>query len=272
MVIGYSMNSPLDQLFLDKSWLFLRILNSKWSSAEEETLRIIKLLENLNVKRGSRILDLGCGNGRITVYLAKYGYRVTGVDYSKAFIEDARRKAIEHNVDVEFLVGDARRIDELFEEELFDATIMYWTTIIGYYLDPEIDRMIMEKILKITRNNGYLLILNHASHESMNCRIGYCGQASYYLDIDEETAMIEKPLFDPVKSIMDTTWIFYRKKNKDLEYIDEVSFQLRLYTLHEIIELAEKAGWKYIEAYSNLETLRPYIPGRSGLNVVFKKQ
>jgi len=273
-VIGYSKNSPLDELFLDKSWLFLRILDSRWANAEEETRRIIKLLEKLGVERGSKILDLGCGNGRIAVHLAKHGYRVVGVDYSKVFIEDAKKKAEEHGVsdNIEFIIGDARRIDELFNENIFDATIMYWTTIIGYYLDPEVDRMILEKIWHVTRKGGYLLILNHASQELISCRTGYCGQASYYLDIDGELAMIEKPVYDPIRSVVKTTWVFYRKKGKNLEYIDEASFELRLYTLHEIIELAEKAGWTYVEAYGSLETLKPYIPGRSGLNIVFRKQ
>src|SRR5579875_3434414 len=33
--------------------------------------------------KGARILDLGCGYGRITLELARRGYRVTGLDYSR---------------------------------------------------------------------------------------------------------------------------------------------------------------------------------------------
>ncbi|MGY2894654.1 class I SAM-dependent methyltransferase [Deinococcus sp. UYEF24] len=41
---------------------------------------------------GARILDLGCGTGRITLRLAAAGHRVTGVDPAEASLEAARRK------------------------------------------------------------------------------------------------------------------------------------------------------------------------------------
>ncbi len=54
------------------------------------------------------MLDLMCGNGRISINLAKLSYKVVGIDISPMYIEDARGRAKEHNVaeDVKFLVGD----------------------------------------------------------------------------------------------------------------------------------------------------------------------
>ncbi len=268
--IGYE--SGLDKLFLDKSWLFLRVLNYRWSSGEREAGYIARLFNKYGLSSGSKILDLGCGNGRIAIHLAMKGYRVVGVDYSKDFIDDARAKASQYNVEenVEFIVGDAREIDELFEPETFDATYLYWTTILGYYLDPEIDKMILEKIYRITRSEGYLFILNTASYESLAYLTSHCGVASYYTEIDDEIVLIEKP--EPVfeESLMKTTWIFYRRRNRDLEYIDEISFKLRLYSFPELLRMAESTGWRYVEAYSSIASLTPYKPSR-GFNIVFKK-
>jgi len=42
---------------------------------------------------GSRLLDLGCGTGRLTMALAAAGHDVTGVDPARAMLEVARRKA-----------------------------------------------------------------------------------------------------------------------------------------------------------------------------------
>jgi len=40
--------------------------------------------------------------------------------------------------------------------------------------------------------------------------------------------------------------------------------------LHEIIEIAETAGWSYIEAFSNPITLEPFNPSLGGLNITFR--
>ncbi len=77
-------------------------------------MSVKRILESLGISEGSLILDLGCGNGRISVNLAKLGFRVVGVDISPIFIEDAVEKARLHGVEgrVVFRVGDARRVDE----------------------------------------------------------------------------------------------------------------------------------------------------------------
>ena len=48
------------------------------------------LIDHLNCDPGARVLDVPCGNGRLSFELAKRGLRVTGVDISEEFIEEAR--------------------------------------------------------------------------------------------------------------------------------------------------------------------------------------
>ena len=57
---------------------------------------------------GDPILDLGCGTGRITLPLAKAGWRVTGLDRSSAMLDVARARVAANNsiADVEFIEAD----------------------------------------------------------------------------------------------------------------------------------------------------------------------
>ena len=46
----------------------------------------------LSLEPMAQVLDLGCGNGRHAILLAKKGYRVTGIDYSQGALEMARER------------------------------------------------------------------------------------------------------------------------------------------------------------------------------------
>src|SRR5438128_2141453 len=54
--------------------------------------------------RGLTVLDLGCGTGRHTVWLAAAGANVTAVDFSEGMLEEARRKP--QAAGVRFIVHD----------------------------------------------------------------------------------------------------------------------------------------------------------------------
>jgi ubiquinone/menaquinone biosynthesis C-methylase UbiE len=56
-------------------------------------------------------LDIGCGTGDNSVYLAKHGWRVTGVDYVSKPLEAARAKAKAAGVTVDFRQADATRLE-----------------------------------------------------------------------------------------------------------------------------------------------------------------
>ena len=62
------------------------------------------LIDLLDPGPGDRILDLGCGDGELTLRLAARGCRVIGVDRSAAFVAAARRRGVSAQV------ADARRL------------------------------------------------------------------------------------------------------------------------------------------------------------------
>ncbi len=69
----------------------------------DRTTREIDFIENqLNSAPGARILDVGCGFGRHSIELARRGYIVTGIDPSAALITEARKRAAQAAVTVDF--------------------------------------------------------------------------------------------------------------------------------------------------------------------------
>lgn len=66
------------------------------------------LIEQWARTLGGPLLDLACGTGRMALRMAAQGYHVTGVDIVPEMIAQARRKAAERAVSVEWVVADAR--------------------------------------------------------------------------------------------------------------------------------------------------------------------
>lgn len=71
---------------------------------------LLKIFGKYSRNKVKDILSLGCGTGGHDLILAKKGYQVTGVDVSKQMIEIARKKAVEKNVKIEFILSDLKKL------------------------------------------------------------------------------------------------------------------------------------------------------------------
>jgi cyclopropane fatty-acyl-phospholipid synthase-like methyltransferase len=60
-----------------------------------------------------RSLDLGCGTGTNTIYLAQKGWNATGVDFVPRAIDTANKKAAAAGVSPRLMVGDVTRLADL---------------------------------------------------------------------------------------------------------------------------------------------------------------
>lgn len=83
---------------------------------------IASALDLLGVEHDAEILDVGCGEGWTSVFLAESGYRPTGVDLAPARIEMAVARARRWGVDASFVSGD---MDHLELGREFDAVLVY---------------------------------------------------------------------------------------------------------------------------------------------------
>ena len=75
-----------------------------------------------------RVLDVGTGAGLLALLYAELGHEVTGLDFSRAMLEEARGRARRHGLSVGFVRGDAETLP--FEDESFDVVtnrIVIWS-------------------------------------------------------------------------------------------------------------------------------------------------
>lgn len=116
--------------------------------------QITFLLKRLQLKKGAEILDLACGHGRHAIELAKRGYKVTGLDFSKHFIDIAKKDAKERGIKVNFVRGDMR---DLSFVNKFDAITNMFTSF-GYFDDESDNELVLQKISRALKPNGKFLI------------------------------------------------------------------------------------------------------------------
>ena len=75
--------------------------------------------------RGKRVLDLGCGDGRLALGVARYAGSVVGIDPDRELIASATERARVAGLrNTRFLVGAGQELP--FDDGAFDVVISSW--------------------------------------------------------------------------------------------------------------------------------------------------
>lgn len=139
-----------------------------------------RLLRLSRLRRGASILDLGCGRGAATAFLAGAGFKAVGIDQSAILLEEARKR----RPDLTFVKGNATSIP--FADGVFDAVLL--ECVLSVIPSEEV----LSECARVIHADGCLLIsdvydqegvggpLSHAWWESQ--LTAFCFRCAYFED------------------------------------------------------------------------------------------
>ncbi len=107
--------------------------------------------------KNAKVIELGVGEGRNALYLARRGHSVLGIDNAAAAIENLRNSLKKENLKMETIVTDASQYR--FKQK-FDLII---ATGLLHFLPPDVGNSLIARIKKATKDGGLNLIATLAS-------------------------------------------------------------------------------------------------------------
>jgi ubiquinone/menaquinone biosynthesis C-methylase UbiE len=210
--------------------------------------REVELISDfLSKYKSTEILDVGCGTGWHSIFLAKRDFQVTGIDISKAMIDCAKENVKKANVNVEFLVGDMRNLNlkKKFDGVLYLHSFYYLTT------NDDVKRAL--KTLSRHLNPNGIVIIFHISIFDLILSNSF--QKNFLLEREEgkvkRITMIRHKI-DTEKDILHAKeYHFIENENKTESFTCEAEY--KIFTMSEIISHLENNGFEvvYSKCYSS---------------------
>ena len=246
-------------LFVKYPHLYLPELLKMEDLADAEVNGICEILDEFKIERRSKILDFSCGIGRHSVRLANKGYEVVGYDPSAFFLKKARERTHASTLKsrIRFYRGEPYRVSQILSrsnETGFEAIIIMFNSL-GYAGIDE-DLIILKNLLTLSSKNGCILI---TQTENRDWRLK--NFEPYIISDFGKHQVLEYWKFNLVDSTSEGIWRFYRKKNRSssLQLKLDLHYSQRLYSLHELKEVINRSGWRYVKSFGSIEHLQQQV-------------
>lgn len=241
--------------------LWRQAISPKQTRAEAEFL-----VKALHCKPGAHLLDVPCGNGRLSFELAKHGLRVTGIDISEEFIKEAKDSlsslvnasgtdsgARNGNFTApQFILGDKRAIEG---ESIYDGAYCFGNSFGFLEYDD------MAKFL-----NGVARALKPGARFVVETGMA---AESFLPDFEEQTChqigditCITKERYNAVEGCIDSEYILERNGKSE-----SCLAKHWIYTAAEIQRMLRRAGFEILDVYGSLK-FAPFKLGSQELFVV----
>ncbi len=158
---------------------------------EEAQLALTKhLVDVADIKSGSKILDVGCGFGASSIYLAKnYKAETTGITISSVQVEMAQKAAAQANANSKFLLMDAEAM--MFDEK-FD--VIWSIESISHYKSKE---NFFKRAVELLKPGGAVTVIDWFKKENLPL-----GQTNKYITPIEKGMLVELQTMQDYISIL----------------------------------------------------------------------
>jgi SAM-dependent methyltransferase len=215
-------------------WMFTQ---QRIADAKDDVDRVTKLIK---IEPEAHILDLCCGVGRHSLEFARRGYRITGFDRTKKYLDKARKQAKEEGLDIEFVQGDMRFF---LRPNTFNVIINMFTSF-SYFEDPQEDKRVIENVFESLKAGGRFIIQMHGKETLAKI----FRERDWHDNKDIGMIVLEERKVIKNWSWMVNRWIML----KGDERIENVVTH-RLYAGSEIAALLHDCGFNQVDLYGDLE-------------------
>jgi len=111
------------------------------------------------LKPPGRLLDLGCGTGRLLVRMASLGHSVLGVDLSPEMLKAARAKAVDEGLRASFLQANIVELDCLADQAFDHAACLFST--LGMVEGSPARRRVVRNVFRLLKPGGVFVLHVH---------------------------------------------------------------------------------------------------------------
>jgi SAM-dependent methyltransferase len=214
------------------------------------------LQQTLNVPAGASVLDVPCGNGRLSRALAERGLRMTGVDIAAEYVDGARARSAAGGPAVEWHQGDMR---ELAWDAAFDGAFSFGNSF-GYFDDAG-NAAFLRGVARALRPGATFVLDTGLTAESVLPNF----TAQFWMKTGPLYFLAQRS-YDPARGVLRSDYTFLQGGGEDCR-----SAFYRVYTLRELLGMCEQAGFTDLNAFGSFDR-RPFALGDRGLLLVARRR
>jgi SAM-dependent methyltransferase len=112
-----------------------------------------QFMARIDLRPGSTVLDAACGTGNLAVLAARRGCISSGLDIASNLIAQARERARQESLAIEYTEGDAEAMP--YPDASFDVVVSMW----GVMFAPRPERVVSE-LRRVTKPGGLIALAN----------------------------------------------------------------------------------------------------------------